>query len=45
MLREVVRSGVRPVVDAVFPFDAAEDAYAALTAAKHFGKLVVRVAG
>lgn len=39
----LARSGVRPVIDRVFGFDEAEEAYAALAAADHFGKLVIRV--
>lgn len=35
---------MRPVVDEVFDFDAAPDAYRKLQAAAHFGKLVIRIA-
>lgn len=34
---------LKPVVDRVFDFEAAREAYEALRAAEHFGKLVVRV--
>lgn len=42
MLAKVVRSGVEPVIDRTFDFGQAEDAYAALQAAGHFGKLVIK---
>lgn len=42
MLAGLVRTGVQPVIDRVFPFEEAEAAYSALEAAGHFGKLVVR---
>lgn len=41
-LAAVVRTGVKPVIDRVFPFEDAEAAYSSLEAAGHFGKLVVR---
>ena len=34
----------RPVVDKVFPFDKALDAYAYLESQKHVGKVVIKVA-
>lgn len=37
------RGRVRPVVDRVFPFEEARQAYAALADGGHFGKIVVRV--
>ncbi len=45
MLRDVVRAAPQPLVDQVFPFEAAEQALAVLAAATHTGKLVIRVAG
>ncbi len=36
-------AGLRPVVDRVFPFEAARDAYEFLEAGKHFGKVVIQV--
>lgn len=36
--------GVKPVVDKVFEFDQLKEAYEYLQAAKHIGKVVVRVA-
>ena len=44
-LRALARTGIRPVVDRVFGFAEAEDAYSALAAGEHFGKVVVRIAG
>jgi len=35
---------IRPVVDRVFGFEEALEAYAWLVAGKHFGKVVIRVA-
>jgi NADPH:quinone reductase-like Zn-dependent oxidoreductase len=34
----------RPVVDKVFPFDQAADAWAHLESQKHVGKIVIQVA-
>ncbi len=39
----IERHGIRPVIDSVFPFDAARDAYACLAAAGHFGKIVIHM--
>ncbi|CAG9269776.1 Alcohol dehydrogenase [Paraburkholderia unamae] len=48
MLESVTRfveaQQIRPVVDRVFGFDEAPEAYAWLEAGKHFGKVVIRVA-
>jgi NADPH:quinone reductase-like Zn-dependent oxidoreductase len=48
MLEDVTRlvaaQQIRPVVDRVFGFDEAPEAYAWLEAGKHFGKVVIRVA-
>ncbi len=44
MNRAIAQHRLRPVVHEVFSFDAARDAYHAMAAAGHFGKLVVRVA-
>ena len=43
-LRALMLTGIRPQIDRVFPFEAADAAYAALRQAGHFGKLVVRIA-
>jgi NADPH:quinone reductase-like Zn-dependent oxidoreductase len=43
MNRAIARAGLRPVIDQVFAFDRARDALAHLEAARHVGKIVVRV--
>ncbi|WP_246793530.1 zinc-dependent alcohol dehydrogenase family protein [Burkholderia perseverans] len=43
-VRAVGQAGIEPVVDRVFPFEAAADAYAYLASGAHFGKVVVGVA-
>ncbi|MBI0330635.1 zinc-dependent alcohol dehydrogenase family protein [Burkholderia plantarii] len=43
-VRAVGQAGIEPVVDRVFPFEAAPDAYAHLASGAHFGKVVVSVA-
>lgn len=47
-LEEAVRAieinHITPIVDRVFPFNAARDAYDYLESAKHFGKIVIEVA-
>ncbi len=41
--RLVGMTGLKPVIDRVFPFEAARDAFAHLERAGHFGKVVIRV--
>lgn len=41
MLRAFATNGVEPVIDRVFPFDDAIDAYRHLKSANHFGKIVI----
>ncbi len=43
MNRAIVLHGLRPVIDRVFPFDAAKDAYRHLESQQHLGKVVIRV--
>lgn len=43
LIRALTVTGVRPVIDRVFPFDKARDAYEHLASGSHFGKVVVRV--
>ena len=43
LLRFCARSGVRPVVDSVFPLADARDALARLASGAQFGKVVVTV--
>jgi NADPH:quinone reductase-like Zn-dependent oxidoreductase len=44
MNRLIEQQQLRPVIDRVFPFEAAPEAYRHLEAAGHFGKVVIRVA-
>jgi len=39
----VTVSGIKPVVDRVFPFEQARGAYDCLAARQHFGKLVISI--
>jgi len=43
-LHASMRSGVRPVVDDVFPFERAEDAFALMRSGGHRGKIAIRIA-
>jgi NADPH:quinone reductase-like Zn-dependent oxidoreductase len=43
LMRAVAVNKLKPVVDATFEFDDAVEAFKALKAAKHFGKIVVRI--
>jgi len=40
----LARHRLRPVIDRVFPFEQAEQAYAHLRSGRHFGKVLIRVA-
>ena len=42
-LRALARTGIRPVIDRVFPFAQAEEAYAMLASGQHFGKIGVQI--
>jgi NADPH:quinone reductase-like Zn-dependent oxidoreductase len=42
LVQEVAAKRIEPVIHASFPFDRALDAYRALAAAQHFGKIVIR---
>lgn len=44
MNRAVALHQLRPVIDRVFPFEQAADAYRHLASGSHFGKVVIRVA-
>ncbi|HPF41567.1 MAG TPA: NAD(P)-dependent alcohol dehydrogenase [Phycisphaerae bacterium] len=44
MIRAVDHGKLAPVVDQVFPFEDARSAFDAMRSAKHFGKIVIRVA-
>ncbi len=39
----ITEHGLRPVVDAVFPFEEAEEAYAMMDREEHLGKIVIRL--
>jgi NADPH:quinone reductase-like Zn-dependent oxidoreductase len=41
--RALTQSGIRPVIDKVFPFESAAEAFEHLAAGSHFGKVVIRV--
>jgi NADPH:quinone reductase-like Zn-dependent oxidoreductase len=41
--RALEQSGIRPVIDKVFPFESAREAYEHLTSGSHFGKIVIRI--
>ena len=43
MNRAITQSKIKPVIDRVFPFDQAPDAYQHLPTGNHFGKLVITV--
>jgi NADPH:quinone reductase-like Zn-dependent oxidoreductase len=43
MNRAIALHQLRPVVDRVFPFDRAPDAFRYLESAAHFGKIVIHV--
>jgi NADPH:quinone reductase-like Zn-dependent oxidoreductase len=43
MNRAVAAAGLRPVIDRTFGFDEAPEAYRAMKAAGHFGKLVIEI--
>lgn len=45
MNRAFAAARLEPVVDRVFPFDRAPDAFRYLASGEHFGKVVIRVAG
>jgi NADPH:quinone reductase-like Zn-dependent oxidoreductase len=45
MNRAIAAGGLKPVIDKVFSFAEAPAAYRHLQSARHFGKLVIRVAG
>ncbi|MDR6287583.1 NADPH:quinone reductase-like Zn-dependent oxidoreductase [Inquilinus ginsengisoli] len=43
MNRHIALAGIRPVIDRVFPFEQAKDAYRHLEAAGHVGKIVIAI--
>jgi NADPH:quinone reductase-like Zn-dependent oxidoreductase len=43
-LRDITANKIRPVVDRVFGFEEAKEAYRYLESQKHVGKVVIKVA-
>jgi NADPH:quinone reductase-like Zn-dependent oxidoreductase len=43
LLRAIAENGIEPVIDSVFEFDRAAEAYEHLASAKHFGKIVIKI--
>jgi NADPH:quinone reductase-like Zn-dependent oxidoreductase len=43
MSRAIAASGIKPVLDKLFPFDEAQAAYRHMASGAHFGKIVIRV--
>lgn len=43
LLESIAQNKIRPVVDKVFPFDQATEAFQYLESGKHFGKVVIKV--
>src|ERR1700738_2777470 len=41
--RALAQSGIRPVIDKVFPFESAPEAYEYMASGSHFGKVVIEV--
>ena len=41
--RALQQAGIRPVIDRVFAFDSAPEAYKYMASGSHFGKVVIRV--
>jgi NADPH:quinone reductase-like Zn-dependent oxidoreductase len=41
--RALEQARIRPVIDKVFPFESAREAYEYMANASHFGKIVIRV--
>jgi NADPH:quinone reductase-like Zn-dependent oxidoreductase len=44
MGRAIAVSGIKPIIDKVFPFDEAQAAYRHMASGAHFGKIVIHVA-
>ena len=45
LTRAVAASGLKPIIDRVFPFEQAREAFSHLEGGTHLGKVVIRVAG
>ncbi|WP_421992452.1 zinc-binding dehydrogenase [Qipengyuania sp.] len=42
-LRSAIGSGVRPIIDEVFPFDRADAAFERLQSGAHHGKVIIEI--
>jgi NADPH:quinone reductase-like Zn-dependent oxidoreductase len=45
MCQAIAQSGIKPVIDQVFPFEQTQDAYRHLESGTHFGKVCINVPG
>lgn len=43
-LKSLIATGIKPVIDRVFPFEKTEATYSAIEGAGHVGKFVIKVA-
>jgi len=43
MNRAIVQTGIRPIIDRVFPFEQAISAYEYELSGQHFGKVVISI--
>ena len=43
--RALEQSGIRPVIDQIFPFESVREAYKHMESGSHFGKIVIRIGG
>ena len=43
LLRAFEQAQIHPVIDSIFPFEHAKDAFAHLASGKHFGKIVIEI--
>jgi NADPH:quinone reductase-like Zn-dependent oxidoreductase len=43
LLSAFEQAQIHPVIDSVFPFERAKDAFAHLASGKHFGKIAIEV--
>ena len=43
--RALEQTGIRPIIDKVFPFECAREAYELMEGGSHFGKIVIKIGG
>jgi NADPH:quinone reductase-like Zn-dependent oxidoreductase len=43
LIRALEQTGIKPVIDKVFPFESAREAYKYMKSGSHFGKIVIKV--